>query len=106
MAQITISNPVFDPAELSEFVVDQLQEFVRQHNVKIDEHGFVSGDLSPAQVVSLGYQLLAWVVLSNRYELQKIIEQQFHEQTHDGHVHQNIIDIDQIDSMNEGHDHA
>lgn len=113
-AHITINNPIFDKAHLPEFIEDHLQEFVKHFDIRVDENGFVTGKVSPADVVTLGYQLLAWTVLSNRQELQKLIEEQFHEQTHDGHVHQNVIDtvtdnpvvtLDQIDSTTYIHEH-
>lgn len=42
-----------------ELIFDELQEFCKKFNIVLDEHGFVHGDMTPSNVMSLGYNLLA-----------------------------------------------
>lgn len=46
-------------SDAAELIFDELQEFCKKFNIVIDENGFVHGDMLPADVMSLGYNLIA-----------------------------------------------
>ena len=50
-------------ANLGEYLLDELQEFAKHHQLTLDDAGFVVGDVLPTDVLSLGYRLLAWTLV-------------------------------------------
>lgn len=58
-------------SELSELIEDELYEFAKHHQLTVDDDGFVSGNVVPTDVLSLGYRLLAWTLT---YKVETISE--------------------------------
>lgn len=53
-----------DEDDLPGYVIDEIKGFNEHHQIVLDKDGFVSGNMTPADVSSLGYKLIAWVLTS------------------------------------------
>lgn len=66
-----VSRPMTG-SELVEHTMDEIKSFVEYYNIKINNMGFVEGDLTPSDALMLAYKLIAWKVLSDEMENAKL----------------------------------
>lgn len=62
---MAIEMPEMDPDDIPGYLHDEISEFAKQHQIIVDQSGFVHGNMLPTDVLSLGYLLISWVVLGN-----------------------------------------
>ena len=54
-----------DEDDLPGYLADELQAFNKIYDVHINEWGYVTGNFSPVDVLTLGYKLLAWTRMTH-----------------------------------------
>ena len=58
--KIQYSKEPFDEKDLPEIFMDELEGFAEEFQLAMDKDGFVTGTMTPSDVSSLGYKMLAW----------------------------------------------